>query len=151
MGELKLNEERAKVAKEFRDTVTNLIQKYTYIEEAFKVTVSNIQAMQKASNEESIKELGERTEQLELEAFFLKSKLEGMERVNIYSNGRIPVFSDTIEMYSRISEVAFELGKLEGLSLEQISTNNDLEALRESYEKLRKILMTINACGDNEG
>lgn len=141
MEQLKLNEEQAIVAKELFTTAKDLKQKYEYMHEAFEVTSSK---MEGASAEE-MKRIREETEQLKGGIMVLISRLEDLGAINVYSDGEVPAYPDAISfligIYSAISEIAYELGRVEGYSAGKIATHRDITSLKMDYNKLKKNML----------
>jgi len=77
----------------------------------------------------------------------LRAGLGNLSGINIYSDGAVPAYNgkDTnsflIEILNNISEVMYELGRIEGYSSGMIKTRSDGILLRRSYLELKKSLI----------
>lgn len=141
MGEFILNEEQASLAKKLFATANDLIQKYSYMEEAHKFTVSELTVKMKKSDNEDIEEIKEKIEKLQSSIVQLRCSLGELRDINIYSDGAVPAYKDAlsflISLYAYISDITYGLGKVEGYSSGQINARADVYSLKYAYNALK--------------
>lgn len=141
MAEFKLNEEQKELMKKISDDVSKLIEKYSNMGKAFEVTTNMIKAKMNYCDDERIEDIQEEIEKL-------KSQTDNVEKalvkINYIAHGYDGYKSATtllLAAQSLISDVKYELGKLEGYSSRSIYTYTDTSALTRNYEALKKSLL----------
>ncbi len=146
MGEFKLNEEQTSLANKLFATVNNLIQKYSYMEEAHKFTVSELTVKMKKSDNEDIEEIKAKIENLQSTIVQLRCSLTTLKNIHVYSDGAVPAYTDAfsflIAVYAYITDIAYELGRVEGYSSGQINAHSDVFSLKYDYNALKDSLIS---------
>lgn len=142
MGEFKLNEEQKDLMKKFSDDVNNLVEKYSYMKEAFEVTIKNIRKkMNSCDNDGSIEEVGEEIEELQRQTTYVIEKLGKMNYLAKGYDEYTSAASLLLAVQDIISDIMYELGKLEGYSSRNISTYSDTFVFKRNYAALKKSLL----------
>ncbi len=141
MAEFELNEEQKDLMRKLADDANKLNDKYSHMKEAFEIIVNNIEEKMNSCEDENIKKVKEETENLISQITYVREKLG---KVNYLARGYDAYKSATkllLEVQSMISDVRYELGKLEGYSSGKIYTYVDSSKLIGDYLRLEKSLL----------
>lgn len=141
MEKFKLNEEQKHLMKKLSDDANGLIQKYSCMKNTFDVTISKVKAKMNYCNDESIKEVKEEIEALQKHTTYVIEKLGKINHIANGYDGYTSAASLLLAVQSFISDVRYELGKLEGYSSGKVYTFMDAGTLIRNCEALKKSLL----------
>lgn len=141
MAEFKLNEEQKELMKKFSDDVNELKEQYFNMKKAFGIIEKNITAKLNSCDDERLKEVKEETETFQRQISYVIKKLENINYLTKGYDGYKSATSLLLAVQSLISDAIYELGKLEGYSLGEISTLSDTLAFARNYEALKNSLL----------
>ena len=141
MAEFKLNEEQEQLMKRLSDDVKNLKERYSNMNETFKITINIVKGKMSSGEDESTKDIKDKIEILQSQITSVIKELENVNCITRAYEGFTSATSFLLAVQSCISDVIYEFGKLEGYSLGEISTYGDKFGLTRHYGELKKSLL----------
>ena len=76
----------------------------------------------------------------------LRCSLTTLKNIHVYSDGAVPAYTDAfsflIAVYAYITDIAYELGRVEGYSSGQINAHSDVFSLKYDYNALKDSLIS---------
>lgn len=141
MAEFKLNEEQEQLMKRLSDDVKNLKERYSNMNETFKITINIVKGKMSSGEDESTKDIKDKIEILQSQITSVIKELENVNCITRAYEGFTSATSLLLAVQSCISDVIYEFGKLEGYSSGEISTYGDKFGLTRHYGELKKSLL----------
>lgn len=141
MAEFKLNEKQKELMKKLSDGASELIKKYSNMGKAFEVTTNMIKAKMNSCDDERIEDIQEEIEKLKSQTDNVEKALVKINYIAHGYDGYKSATSLLLAVQSLISDAIYELGKLEGYSLGEISTLSDTLTFARNYKALKNSLL----------